>query len=244
MTDVALARREPFLGHYGGKISSEWYFPKLLGILNEDPAVYDAMDLFVEAGDWVVWQLTGTLVRNATAAGHKACWSADRGFPSVEYFQAVDPRLREPLAKLGQTFAPAGRLAGRLTPGAAQADGLPPGVAVAVANVDAHASVAGADVHRPHQMVTVMGTSICDVVWDPREVTVRGMTGVVRDGMIPGYYAYEAGQAAVGDMLAWFANHATPASYGARRASRCLRVSGAGRSQCGLAASGVGSSGP
>ena len=50
----------------------------------------------------------------------------------------------------------------------------------------------------------VVGTSICDMVVDAREVRLPGITGVVRDGILPGLYGYEAGQAAVGDMLAWF----------------------------------------
>ena len=33
---------------------------------------------------------------------------------------------------------------------------------------------------------------------------MAGITGVVKDGILPGLYGYEAGQAAVGDMLAWF----------------------------------------
>jgi L-ribulokinase len=36
------------------------------------------------------------------------------------------------------------------------------------------------------------------------EVRLPGITGVVRDGILPGLYGYEAGQAAVGDMLAWY----------------------------------------
>jgi len=35
-------------------------------------------------------------------------------------------------------------------------------------------------------------------------VRLPGITGVARDGILPGLYGYEAGQAAVGDMLAWF----------------------------------------
>jgi L-ribulokinase len=42
------------------------------------------------------------------------------------------------------------------------------------------------------------------MIVDPREVRLPGITGVVRDGILPGLYGYEAGQAAVGDMLAWF----------------------------------------
>ena len=31
-----------------------------------------------------------------------------------------------------------------------------------------------------------------------------GITGVMKDGILPGFFGYEAGQAAVGDMFAWF----------------------------------------
>ena len=56
----------------------------------------------------------------------------------------------------------------------------------------------------------VVGTSICDLVIDPVEVRLPGITGVVRDGILPGLYGYEAGQAAVGDMLAWFVQRLAP----------------------------------
>jgi L-ribulokinase len=59
-------------------------------------------------------------------------------------------------------------------------------------------------VRQPGTFVTVIGTSICDMVLSEREVRLPGITGVVRDGILPGLYGYEAGQAAVGDMLAWF----------------------------------------
>jgi len=39
------------------------------------------------------------------------------------------------------------------------------------------------------------------------------MCGVVRDGIIPGCYGYEAGQSGVGDIFAWFIDHAVPAAY-------------------------------
>jgi L-ribulokinase len=44
----------------------------------------------------------------------------------------------------------------------------------------------------------------------PREVRLPGITGVVRDGILPGLYGYEAGQVAVGDMLAWFVDTFDP----------------------------------
>ncbi len=57
---------------------------------------------------------------------------------------------------------------------------------------------------QPGTFVMVIGTSICDMIVHPTEVLLPGITGVARDGILPGLYGYEAGQAAVGDMLAWF----------------------------------------
>src|SRR5205823_3623011 len=74
----------------------------------------------------------------------------------------------------------------------------------AVGNVDSFVSVPGAGVESPGTFVTVVGTSICDMIVDSREVRLPGITGVVRDGILPGLYGYEAGQVAVGDMLAWY----------------------------------------
>ena len=76
---------------YGGKISSEWFFPKALQILREAPDVYRAADRLVEAADWVVWQLTGRETRNNCTAGYKALWSAADGFPDSRFFEALEP---------------------------------------------------------------------------------------------------------------------------------------------------------
>ncbi len=204
LTEVAKERNEPFIQRYGGRISSEWYFPKLLEVFRADREVYDAMDVFVEATDWVIWQLCGRLVRSACTAGYKAFWSPDEGLPSKEYFESAVPGFREPAAKLGTSFAALGSRAGTLSPGFAQRLGLDEQVAVAVGNVDSFVSVPGCGVVDPGVFVTVVGTSICDMVVHDREVLLPGITGVVRDGILPGSYGYEAGQPAVGDMFAWY----------------------------------------
>jgi L-ribulokinase len=77
-------------------------------------------------------------------------------------------------------------------------------VAVAAGNVDSFVSVPGAGVQRPGVFLMVVGTSICDLVIDRRESRMPGITGVVENGILPGFFGYEAGQAAVGDMFAWF----------------------------------------
>ena len=85
------ARRARSSPDTAGGLSSEWYFPKLIELWQRDRPVYEAMSAFVEATDWVVWHLTGTLVRASCSAGYKAFWSPSEGLPSQAYFEAAYP---------------------------------------------------------------------------------------------------------------------------------------------------------
>jgi L-ribulokinase len=216
LTETAQARGESFLARYGGRISSEWYFPKLLQIYEQDRDVYDAADTFIEATDWIVWQLTGSERRCSCAVAYKAFWSPDAGLPSAAYFDAVSAGFSGSVSKLGSEFAPPGTCAGTLRADLAERLGLRSNVAVAVGNVDSFVSVPGAGVERPGTFVTVVGTSICDMVVHPEEILLPGITGVVRDGILPGLYGYESGQPAVGDMLGWYVGSLLGAEAGER----------------------------
>jgi len=214
INQVARERKEPWLNRYGGKISSEWFFSKALQILDEAPEVYAAADRLIEAADWIVWQLTGEEKRNSCTAGYKAIWSKRDGFPANDYFRALDPRMERIVdEKMSRTIYPIGQRAGGLTPPAAAWTGLKPGTAVAIANVDAHVSVPAATVTEPGRMVMIMGTSICHMVLGTEMKEVPGMCGVVEDGIIPGYFGFEAGQSGVGDIFAWFVENAVPPEY-------------------------------
>jgi L-ribulokinase len=211
LTEVALERGEEFIARYGGRSSSEWYFPKLIQMWLEDRDLYAASYGFIEATDWVVWQLTGQERRQQCTAGYKALWSPDTGLPSPDYFDAAYPGFTRPAEKLGDRFLPLGTRAGGTRPALAARLGVEPGTPVAVGNVDSFASVPGAGVAEPGAFVSAIGTSICDMVVYPEEVRLPGITGVVRDGILPRLYGYEAGQAAVGDMLGWFVRRVAPA---------------------------------
>lgn len=214
-----------FLDRYGGKISSEWFFPKVWQVLNEAPEIYEAAGRFIEAADWVIWQLTGVETRNNTAAGYKAIWSKREGFPSKEFFKALDPRMENIVEeKLSNTIHNIGTKAGELTPEAARWTGLNPGTAVAVANVDAHVAVPAATVTEPGRMVIIMGTSNCHMLLGEQEKIVPGMCGCVVDGIIPGFAGYEAGQSCVGDHFAWFVETCVPAAYQQEAARRGVDI--------------------
>lgn len=210
---AARARGEGWLARYGGKISSEWFFSKVLQILDEAPDVYHTADRLIEAADWVVWQLSGVETRNTCTAGYKAIYQ-DGTFPAREYLAALNPALADVVdTKMQRDLAPLGAKAGELTEEAARWTGLRPGIAVAVANVDAHVTVPAARVTETGVMVMIMGTSTCHMVMDDTLAEVPGMCGVVDGGIIPGYYGYEAGQSAVGDIFAWFVDNAVPPEY-------------------------------
>ena len=222
---VAAEMGESWLARYGGKVSSEWFFPKALQILREAPEVYRAADRLIEAADWVVWQLTGVESRNNCTAGYKAIWSDEDGFPRREFFAALDPEFADVVdSKMSRTIVRLGEVAGRLTERAAGWTGLRPGIAVAVANVDAHVSAPAATVTGVGTLVAIMGTSTCHIVLSDAAPIIPGACGVVRDGVVPGLFGYEAGQSAVGDIFAWFVDNCVPPLYRDRARERGVSV--------------------
>ena len=91
--------------------------------------------------------------------------------------------------------------------------GLKAGTAVAVGNVDAHVAAPALGLSKCGAMMAIMGTSTCHMLLGDSEQIVPGMCGVVEDGILPGYFGYEAGQSCVGDHFAWFVENCLPASY-------------------------------
>jgi L-ribulokinase len=221
---LAHERGEPWIARYGGLISSEWAFAKGLQLLEEDPDTYTRAERFIEAADWIVWQLCGAETRNMCTAGYKEIYQ-DGGYPSRDYLEALHPgfggfaqdKLAGPLRHLGER-------AGGLTAQAAEWTGLPEGIAVAVGNVDAHVTVPAAQALEPGRMVAVMGTSTCHVMNGERLAEVPGMCGVVADGIVTGLVGYEAGQSAVGDIFAWYVDHGVPPEYHVRAAAKGIGV--------------------
>jgi L-ribulokinase len=221
---VARERSEPWLARYGGKISAEWQYAKALQVLDEDPEMYQRTERWIEAADWIIWQLCGAETRNACTAGYKGIYQAGQ-YPSPEYLAALDPRFADfARDKLNHPVSPLGARAGSLTAQAAAWTGLREGIAVAVGNVDAHVTPPAADAISNGQMVLIMGTSTCHVMNSATLAEVPGMCGVVDGGIVAGRFGYEAGQTGVGDIFAWLADHATPPAYHEEAARRGMSV--------------------
>lgn len=214
LNTVAEERGEKWLQNYGGKISSEWAIPKIWQLLDEAPELYAKMDRYIEAADWIVMQMTGVETRNSCCAGYKALWNKNTGFPSDEFFKALDPRLEHVIdEKFGRVILPLGTKAGGVTAEMAMLTGLKEGTAVAVGDIDAHIFVPAAGISKDGEMLVIMGTSNCHMMISDVEKQVQGICGVVADGIMPGFYGYEAGQGCVGDHFQWFIDNCLPKKY-------------------------------
>ncbi len=214
ITALAQESGEKWLDTYGGKVSSEWLFPKLLETYHKAPEVFDECDVFLEAADWLVWQLTGTRTHSSCMAGYKGLWNKQNGYPSNDFWNKVFGKSVDIIGtKVSDKVIPTGSKAGEINAFGASLTGLSEGTAVASPIIDAHASLPASGITTGGKLMIIAGTSSCHIVMDDKLKDIKGICGSVEDGIIPGLTAYESGQASVGDTFDWFVKNCVPQSY-------------------------------
>lgn len=122
------------------------FFPKLLETIEEEPGVYDIADVWMEAGDWYVWQLTTGPFPDCSVdrLARLNVPDAANDPPSIEFLAAVHPKLADAVrTKLLGTPTRPGERAGALTPAAAKLLGLNPGTPVSAAVLRGDAAATG-----------------------------------------------------------------------------------------------------
>lgn len=194
----------------GGIYSSEWFWSKLLHILRRSEKVRRAAAGWVEHCDWMTAELSGCrdarrVRRNRCCAGHKAMWHpAWGGLPPEEFLAGVDPLLAGWRDRLFSESFTADIPVGTLCAEWAAKLGLTTRTVVAGTLLDAHCGTVGAGI-RPGELVKVFGTSSCDMLVVPElDRAIPGICGQVAGSILPGMVGLEAGQAAFGDVYAWF----------------------------------------
>jgi L-ribulokinase len=212
ITSLARAHAPHLLHPIGGTYSSEWFWSKIWHCLRVAPDVFAAAESWVELADFIPAVLAGVdspreIQRCICAAGHKALYSdAWGGLPPSEFLARLDPQLAALRERLFERAYPPDRPAGRLSRAWADAFALKDGIAIAMGGFDAHYGAIGAGI-RPGTLVKIIGTSTCDCAIasaaEPME-DVPGICGRVNGSIVPGFYGIEAGQSAVGDLLAWW----------------------------------------
>lgn len=213
INDLAKRWKVDYTRFSGGTYSCEWVWAKMLHCLRNAPSLRGRACSWVEHCDWMGAILTGDttpakIARSRCVAGHKAMWhEAWGGLPAWDFLTGVDPLLGVFRGHLYRQTVIGGVRIGDLCPEWADAFGLRPGIAVGMGAVDCHVGAVGAGI-TPGTLVKVMGTSTCDIAVASHGVlgerAVRGICGQVDGSVLPGYIGLEAGQAAFGDIYAWF----------------------------------------
>ncbi len=214
LTQIAIDRLEIFLDRYGGRINSDWFFPKVWEIFDESLSIYNAADRLIEASDWLVWQLTGVESRSLSTAGFKALWSKQEGFPLETFFGVMHPTLTNVVSeKMMEEVTPVGVQVGELSEIAANWMKLIPGIPVSTGMLSNYAAVPAATVTEPGKLVLILDNLFSHLVLSNREFHIPGIHGMVEDGIIPGLNLYEAGQASGFNQLTWFMENSLPRNF-------------------------------
>lgn len=214
LTQVAQKRGEAFLQYYGGRISSEFMFPKILEILHKTPAIYQEADGFVELADWITWHLTGQKKRSCSIAAVASFWDEIHGYPSKEYFGALDDKFANVVEeKLSGDLVPLGLKIGTVSKEAAKRYGLSEQTIVTPGIGDSHAAFIGSGLYEEGSVLMVIGTSGCDIMIHKEGIPVTGFCGICKGSVLPGFYGYEAGQACIGDHFQWAIDQIVPSHY-------------------------------
>lgn len=211
---LATKRQEKWLPFFGDRLSSEWVLPKVLEVLHDAPEIYDETFRFIEAGEWLTYLLCGNEIHNPNFAGFKNLWTKEYGFPSNDFFEALDPRLSGIVGtKLPGEICKINDVAGTINENGARLTGLPVGTTVALPIIDAHAAIPALNMVRDGDMTLTIGTSSGYMLNTAKALTVKGICATVGNGLFDGLYTHEAGQSAVGDIFYWFVNNCVPESY-------------------------------
>ena len=198
---------------FQGAYASEWFWAKILHTSRTNPKIQECAYAWVEHSDWIPSLLCGdtqpeTMYRCACAAGHKAYWhSAWGGLPSERCLAQLD----DCLVRVRRTYG-AGPKASTVCLGTicaewAQRFGLEEDVLIGGSSFDAHAGAVGAGVNADTVVVN-LGTSAVDMLVADAKSVVSGqiarVCGMAENSIIPGMVGLESGQAAFGDVYAWF----------------------------------------
>lgn len=207
------------LRYVGGTISPEMQTPKLLWLRENLPRTWQRAARFLDLPDFLVYRATGCDVRSMCSTVCKWTYLGHRGESESgwddSYFREVGlgDLVDEGYRRIGQCVRPVGEAVGQgLCPVAAQELGLPPGTAVGVSIIDAHAGglgmmaapLAGQPVRAEEletRLALIGGTSSCHMAVSREARYVPGVWGPYYSAMVPGMWLTEGGQSATGALI-------------------------------------------
>ncbi|MDU2355413.1 MAG: ribulokinase [Staphylococcus warneri] len=203
MVEANEKANQNWLDYYGHSVNSEWMIPKILEVKHKAPELLERTHYIMEAGDYMTSLLVNQNIRSNCGIGFKGFYDEVNGF-NYDFFETVDPELPQIVKdKCEAPVIQIGDSAGSLSEYYQNLWGLSSNVQISPYMIDAHSGVLGAGAIEKGEFTPVIGTSTCHLMLDPKQEPIPSITGSVKDAIIPGLYAYEAGQAAVGDLFSY-----------------------------------------
>lgn len=203
MVEANEKANQNWLDYYGHSVNSEWMIPKILEVKHKAPELLERFHYIMEAGDYMTSLLVNQNIRSNCGIGFKGFYDEVNGF-NYDFFETVDPELPQIVKdKCEAPVIQIGDSAGSLSEYYQNLWGLSSNVQISPYMIDAHSGVLGAGAIEKGEFTPVIGTSTCHLMLDPKQEPIPSITGSVKDAIIPGLYAYEAGQAAVGDLFSY-----------------------------------------
>jgi FGGY-family pentulose kinase len=196
---------DPSLRFVSGAVSPEWLLPKALWLKRHEPAVYEKAERLVECTDWFMFKLTGAWTLSLNNITVKWNFARPDGGWSKTLLDKVG--LEDLPGKWPQTIVPLGKGDGRLSPAAASALGLLPGIPVAQGGIDAYLGMLGMGAVGAGDLAMVMGSSTCHLAMASQPLLGSGMLGCFPDAVVEGLYTLEGGQTATGAIIDWYRRH-------------------------------------
>ncbi|HSO69572.1 MAG TPA: FGGY-family carbohydrate kinase [Arachnia sp.] len=197
--------------------TAEWYPFKAAWIKENEPEIYRAAHRLVDAPDWVTHKLTGEWSVNINSAALRMYHNRAHGGWPVDFYDTIG--CGDVFDKIPDRVLDLGTPVGGLTPAAASALGLVPGIPVAQGPADAWAGQIGLGVVTPGKMALITGSSHVLTGQTDTEIHGAGFFGAYTDGVIKDQYTVEGGQVSTGSVLKWFKDNFAPDAVAAAETS-------------------------
>lgn len=181
----------------GAILTSQAVGPKLLWLRRHEPAVWQKTAMLLMASSYAVLRLTGEYVLDHHSASQcTPLYDLREGAWIEAWADDIAPGLALP------RLLWAGERAGRVTPEAAAATGIPAGTPVAAGTIDAWAEALSAGVRRPGDLMLMYGTTMFFVL-ALAQAQAHPQAWATR-GVFPGTYTLAGGMATSGALTSWF----------------------------------------
>lgn len=195
------------LDFVGNAMSPEMELPKLLWLKRQLPAAWARYGMAMDLADFLTWRATDVIAASActvtckwTYLNHQSPGWQDDLLTQIG-LDGLQRHMRIPTvaSQLG------GRV-GSLSQNTARAWGLPPGIAVGVPMIDAHAGALGVLGATPadalnRQLALIAGTSNCHMALSRDARAIPGVWGPYFGALLPHWWLNEGGQSASGSLL-------------------------------------------